>query len=737
MSKEDSQVTYSLAKFANAEYREGNFPGAIDAYRRLVVDHDRLHFSDNLKWSLRRWSENKSAGTPADWRTSLLFVTAGLKGPTAGGGIATCFFNMIAAVASERNVQVTVLYAAHPYYSKGNFAHWEKTLREEYDVKFVGLNTNLKDYGSVEMKRSYAISRYLEQRDGAFDKVIFHDFGGLAFYSALAKKQGLMLQNTDLVISAHGNHELSFFFGSKKVQTWSESAVMYMERTSLRLVDSVFTPSQYYADWFKEKFGVNGIRVQPNIISRTDPASGDKPISLPLDDKKDTVVFYGRFERLKGIDVFVDAIEHLKSKGRQFNIVFAGNGTKIDGVDAKNYLAERLGGLGVVPLFVFDTKPALIFDFVRRVNGLCVFPTLGETSSCVVVESILESVDFVVSDIPGIKELVQEECHSRVFCKTGDHVDLALRIENHFSDASPGKSAKLSFDMEGNRREWIALLTNVVPSEASDVASEASGTDEMISVVIPTADRPELLRQALDTIANQTYQNVEIIVVDDNSEQADLNEQVCKEYRAKYLRLDEKKYKGAACNYGVQHAKGGLICFFDDDDLAEPGMLATYASVFARQPELDVISCFAGVFEHANQRGAHRPSVEYASLALGGNNETNFACNFFGKGTFIIRANRFLATGGYEVDFGAVPMVDYRFYIKAALKGLKIAIVPKVLYLYRKNSPNSLFYSKTSQKRMMYLAKHGVQKVFIDHLGEEMGRAFVPHIWNIGQPKYE
>ncbi|MEM5432668.1 glycosyltransferase [Cupriavidus oxalaticus] len=735
MIKEDPQATYSLAKIANAAYREGNYARAIEAYRKLVVDHDRVHFVDNIKWSHSRWSEGTSIGAAAEWRPSLLFVTAGLKGPTAGGGIATCFFNMIAAVASEGNAQVTVLYAAHPYYSKGNFAHWEKVLREEHGVKFIGLGTNLKDYGSVEMKRSYAISRFLEQRDGAFDKVIFHDFGGLAFYSAVAKRQGLMLQNTDLVISAHGNHELSYFFGSKKVQTWSESAVMYMERSSLRLADRVFTPSQYYADWFKEKFGINGIHIQPNIISKADPAAGDKPISLPTDAKKDTVVFYGRFERLKGIDVFMDAIDTLKNTGKDFNVVFAGNGTKIDGVDAKDYVCERLGAIGVVPHFVFDTKPALIFDFARRVKGLCVFPTLGETSSCVVVESILESVDFVVSDIPGIKELVADEHHADVFCKAGDHTDLAARIDSHFSSRSNRKPARLSFDMDDNRREWIDLLTRVDYSHLADTSDISSGP--LVSVVIPTADRPELLKQALDSIARQSYQDVEIIVVDDNSEAAELNANICKEYGAKYLKLDDKRYKGAACNFGVEHARGTLICFFDDDDLADVKMLSTYVRTFARQPDVDVLSCFAGVFEHANQKGVQLPSVEYASLALGGNNETNFACNFFGKGTFIIRAEKFRAVGGYEIDFGAVPMVDYRFYIKAALKGLKIAIVPRVLYLYRKNSPNSLFYSKTGQKRMMYLAKHGVQKVFMDHFGEEMGRAFVPHIWNIGQPKYE
>ena len=76
--------------------------------------------------------------------------------------------------------------------------------------------------------------------------------------------------------------------------------------------------------------------------------------------------------------------------------------------------------------------------------------------------------------------------------------------------------------------------------------------------------------------------------------------------------------------------------------------------------------------------------------------------NFFGKGTFIIKSDKFHMVGGYQVDETTIPMVDYRFYIRAALKGLNISIIPKSLYRYRKNSPNSLFYENKDNKRLMF-----------------------------------
>lgn len=728
--------TYGLAVQANMLFKNAEYAKAINLYRDLVLDHDRLVFNQNIRLTLKRLA-NSPVSTDNDWRPSVLFVTAGLKGPTPGGGIATCFFNMITELAKNSNAKITVLYAAHPYYGKGNFNSWCKLLQDRYNVRLVPLITNQKDYGSVEMKRSYAISKFLQERDGAFDRVVFHDFAGLGFYSLLSKRYGLMLQHTEITISAHGNHELSFYFGSKKVQTWSESAVMFMERSALRMADSVFTPSQYYADWMKEKFKVEHAKAQPNIITRSQETSTAQPIDISLTLGLPMICFYGRLERLKGLDVFIEAIKHLNENGQFFNLVFAGNNTKIDGVDSNVYITEKFNGSSNSIFFVLNTLPEPLFGFIRKNKGFCVYPTLGETSSCVVVESILESVPFIASDIPGIKELISPEHYENVLFKAGNSKSLSEAIARHAHSSSEDMNAQLSFDMQKNIEEWVTHLSRISRCRAPQPVTDKQDQTPLISIVVPTADRPELLEHAIISLRNQTYPHIEIIVVDDASVEAEKNEEICLKHEARYIKLPEKSYKGKACNVGVSVAQGDWVCFFDDDDLALPNMLTAYVTALSRDPKLDIISCFAGVFEHANWENGLMPTADYTSLAIGGNNETNFACNFFGKGTFIIRKDKFDLVKGYEEDAAAIPMVDYRFYIKSALNSLCISIIPKALYLYRKNSPNSLYYTKVDSKRTLYLAKYGIQKIFVDHFGEEMGRALIPHIWNISQPRFE
>ena len=154
-------------------------------------------------------------------------------------------------------------------------------------------------------------------------------------------------------------------------------------------------------------------------------------------------------------------------------------------------------------------------------------------------------------------------------------------------------------------------------------------------------------------------------------------------------------------------------------------------------PEIDIMSCFAGVFEHSNFSGEGLPDVEYNSYSLGNSFSTNILCNFFGKGTFLIKKSSFIRVGGYAEDNDPVPMVDYRFYVKSSASGLNIQVIPEPLYYYRKNSPKSLFYENKDNKRLQYLAKLGIENNIKLVLGEEVGDGFKHLIWNQSLPKYD
>src|SRR3990172_8426989 len=94
--------------------------------------------------------------------------------------------------------------------------------------------------------------------------------------------------------------------------------------------------------------------------------------------------------------------------------------------------------------------------------------------------------------------------------------------------------------------------------------------DCLVSVIIPTYNRVVMLQRALDSVTKQDYTNLEIIVVDDGSN--DNTEQVVKRDNDKRIKYYRKKNSGPADsrNYGLKKAKGKYICFLDDDDTIKP-----------------------------------------------------------------------------------------------------------------------------------------------------------------------
>lgn len=100
----------------------------------------------------------------------------------------------------------------------------------------------------------------------------------------------------------------------------------------------------------------------------------------------------------------------------------------------------------------------------------------------------------------------------------------------------------------------------------------------LVSIIIPTLNRANLIGETLDSIIAQTYTNWECIVVDDGSSDhtaSVMEYYTSKEKRIKYYQRpsDRKPGGNAARNYGFELSKGDLINWFDSDDLMKPNKL--------------------------------------------------------------------------------------------------------------------------------------------------------------------
>lgn len=98
-----------------------------------------------------------------------------------------------------------------------------------------------------------------------------------------------------------------------------------------------------------------------------------------------------------------------------------------------------------------------------------------------------------------------------------------------------------------------------------------------ISVIVRTRDRPELLAEALASLAASTYRRAEVLVVNDGGAPPELPEG----FPLPLRRVDLETHGGraAAANAGIAAADGDCVAFLDDDDLAEPEHLATLAGL--------------------------------------------------------------------------------------------------------------------------------------------------------------
>jgi len=143
-------------------------------------------------------------------------------------------------------------------------------------------------------------------------------------------------------------------------------------------------------------------------------------------------------------------------------------------------------------------------------------------------------------------------------------------------------------------------------------------TTPVVSVIIPTRNRAHVLRRSIESVLNQTFSNLELIVVDDASE--DLTASLVtaiRDPRVRYIRYDGHRGAAAARNVGLRAARGEYIAFQDSDDEWTRFKLERQLDLMSHYaPHADVATCGT----ETNRRGvirtvvAARERLSYAGL---------------------------------------------------------------------------------------------------------------------------
>lgn len=128
----------------------------------------------------------------------------------------------------------------------------------------------------------------------------------------------------------------------------------------------------------------------------------------------------------------------------------------------------------------------------------------------------------------------------------------------------------------------------------------------MISVIIPLYNKQEQIKNTLKSVLNQTFQDFEVIIVDDGS--TDRSAQEAEKIVDDRIRLIRQDNAGvsAARNRGIEEAKYNLIAFLDADDEWMPEYLETQYNLSKKYPECSVFVCN---YEFKDSTGKIRPTI--------------------------------------------------------------------------------------------------------------------------------
>ncbi len=132
-----------------------------------------------------------------------------------------------------------------------------------------------------------------------------------------------------------------------------------------------------------------------------------------------------------------------------------------------------------------------------------------------------------------------------------------------------------------------------------------------VSIIIPTYNREHLLGRAIQSVLDQTYQNFELIIVDDGS--TDDTEKLVKSFNSekiRYIRHGENKGPSAARNTGIQSAKGDYIAFQDSDDEWMPRKLEKQIRAFeTASPAVGIV--YTGRYRIINDKKDYAPPTKW------------------------------------------------------------------------------------------------------------------------------
>lgn len=218
----------------------------------------------------------------------------------------------------------------------------------------------------------------------------------------------------------------------------------------------------------------------------------------------------------------------------------------------------------------------------------------------------------------------------------------------------------------------------------------------LVSIIIPCYNQGEYIQESINSALNQIYQNIEIIIVDDGSND-EYTLRILNQINNPKITVIHTKNKGASAarNNGIKIASGKFILPLDSDDLIHPSFLEKTVPILTNNKNIAIVGSYFEHFGNSSYQGKYCLSG-YSDLYV--KSDPNTLC------TCLFRRSEWEFINGYDETM-TLGLEDWEFWIRLLESTKKaVYVVPEILLYYRiKEQSTSTDVNANKDKRVRLL----------------------------------
>ncbi|MDQ2713369.1 MAG: glycosyltransferase [Chloroflexota bacterium] len=541
------------------------------------------------------------------------------------------------------------------------------------------------------------------------DVVYFADWGANGFHFVRSRRYKPQ-SRPEVVTVLHGSTKWSRQGEGCWAADREDLAQDFRESYVARYSDFVASPSSYMLDWARD----NRWMLPPEERSQAlgNPFLPDMTLSrIEVEPAHafERLVFYGRLDKRKGIDLFIGALGALRGKPCMQSIkeivLLGGRGYNVykEPDDLVRLLQTAVGeGITVEARTTLTSCEAQAYLAANGATTLVVVPSRSENLSYTIIEaSLIPGLNLIYSNAGGIPEVLGPRGQMQMFAPDLKH--LTNTVQEWLLSGPHDTSQMGHYDWQAANQRWLAFHEQVcdhartlqqtqaqqIPTTA--VTATTPGTKKSVDVCITYYNLGAYFPYLLESLAQQTTQDFNVIIINDGSTEAAsiaVFEQVRQQYERENWQFVSTGNQGlsAARNLAVSLGSAEYLCFMDADNIAAPSMIERFIAAIRHSGD-DCLTCYMEVFEgegrHCTANSLLKP-LPSRFISVGNYLALGVIDNPFGDVNCIIRRSVFEALDGFTTDLSPlITSEDRELFTRLSMAGYTLDVIPDLLYSYR------------------------------------------------------